>query len=146
MIKGGYSKPVVIWSTNKPPDCLMNYPNTMTCISTALPVARTQVNTLRPRKHCRHFFPNTLLNEHVRSLIKDSLQFVLNGLADNASIQVIAWFRTGDKPLSETIMVEIADAISRHSPSLSYRNVAGSTKMAQRRQWSGCRRFRVWQM
>ena len=69
------------------------------------------VNTLRPRQNGRHFADNTFnrifVNENVRILIKFSLKFVPKGSINNipALIQIMAWRRPGDKPLSEPMMV-----------------------------------------
>ena len=49
------------------------------------------------------------LNENVRILIKISLKFVPKGPIDNtpALVQIMAWRRPGDKPLSEAMMVRL---------------------------------------
>ena len=71
------------------------------------------VNTLRPRQNGRHFaddtFKRIFLNENVRISIKISLKFVPNGPIDNnlALVQIMAWCRSGDKPLSEPMMVSL---------------------------------------
>ena len=68
-------------------------------------------NTLRPRQNSRHFaddtFKHIFLNENVRISIKISLKFVLEGPMNNipALVQIMAWRRPGDKPLSEPMMV-----------------------------------------
>ena len=72
-----------------------------------------QVNTLRPRQNGRRFADDTfkciLLNENVRILIKISLKFVPKGPINNnpALVQIMAWRWSGDKPLSEPIMVSL---------------------------------------
>ena len=69
------------------------------------------VNTLRPRQHGRHFaddtFKRIFLNENVIISIKISLKFVPDGPINNipALVQIMAWRRLGDKPLSEPMMV-----------------------------------------
>ena len=69
------------------------------------------VNTLRPRQNGRHFaddtFKHIFLNENVRIAIKMSLMFVPKGPFHNNSalVQIMAWRRPGDKPLSEPMMV-----------------------------------------
>ena len=69
------------------------------------------VNTLRPRQQGRHFAEKKikcfLLNENVSIPINISLTFVPNGPVDNipALVQLMAWCRPGDKPLSETMML-----------------------------------------
>ena len=53
-------------------------------------------------------FSNAIyLNENVRIPIKISLEFVPNGPVNNipALVQIMAWRRPGDKPLSEPMMV-----------------------------------------
>ena len=71
------------------------------------------VNTLRPRQNGRRFADNTIkrifLNENVRISIKISLKFVPKGPINNnpALVQIMAWHRSGDKPLSEPMMVSL---------------------------------------
>ena len=71
------------------------------------------LNTLRPRQHGRHFaddtFKRIFLNENVRISIKNSLKFVPKGPINNipALVQIMAWRRPGDKPLSEAMMVSL---------------------------------------
>ena len=66
---------------------------------------------LRPRQNGRRFADDTFkcsfLNENVRILIKISLKFVPKGPINNnpALVQIMAWRRSGDKPLSEPMMV-----------------------------------------
>ena len=70
-----------------------------------------ELNTLRPNQNGRHFPDNSFrcifLNENVWISIKISLKFVPKGpIANNpALVQIIAWRRTGDKPLSEPILI-----------------------------------------
>ena len=69
------------------------------------------INTLRPRKHGRHFSDYTskciFLNENVIISIKISLKFVPKGPINNIPVlvQIMAWRRPGNKPLSEVMMV-----------------------------------------
>ena len=60
-----------------------------------------QLNTLKPKQNGRHFAANTFKhifwNENIRILIKISLNFVPKGPINN----------TGDKPLSEPMMVRL---------------------------------------
>ena len=69
------------------------------------------VNTLRPRQNGRHFpdeiFKWIFLNENVWISINGSLTFVPRGPINNIPtlVQVMAWRRPGDKPLSEPMMV-----------------------------------------
>ena len=70
-------------------------------------------NTLRPRPNGRHFaddiFKYIFLNENVQIPIKILLKFVLNGPINNvpATVQIKAWHRLGDKPLSEIMMISL---------------------------------------
>ena len=71
------------------------------------------INTLRPRQNGRHvpdvIFKCIFLNENAWILIKNSPKFVPKGLINNipALVQIMAWRRPGDKPLSETVMVSL---------------------------------------
>ena len=71
------------------------------------------VNTLRPRQNGRHFaddiFKCLFINENVWISIKISLKFVPRCPIDNipALLQIMAWRRSGDKPLSEPMMVSL---------------------------------------
>ena len=79
-------------------------------------------NTLRLRQNGRHFADNTFkrifLNENVRISIKISLTFVTKGpINDNlALVQIMAWRRSGDKPLSEPMMVSLLTYIDVTRP------------------------------
>ena len=71
------------------------------------------INTLRPRQNGRRFADDTFirifLNENVRILIKISLKFVPEGPINNipALVQIMAWRRSGDRPLSGPMMVSL---------------------------------------
>ena len=71
------------------------------------------VNTLRPRQNGGRFpddiFKCIFLNENVWISIKISLKFVPRGPINNipALVQIMAWRRQGDKPLSESMMVRL---------------------------------------
>ena len=71
------------------------------------------VNTLRPRQDGRHFaadnFKCIFFNENVWILIRISLKFVPKGPINNipALVEIMAWRRPGDKPLSEPMMVRL---------------------------------------
>ena len=73
----------------------------------------TVINTLRPRQNGRHLpediFKCIFLNENVWTLHKISLKFVPKGRINNipALVQIMAWCRPGDKPLSEPMMVNL---------------------------------------
>ena len=71
------------------------------------------LNTLRPRQIGRSFVEDTFkrifLNENVRISIKTLLKLVLKGPINNnpTLVQIMAWRRSGDKPLSEPMMVSL---------------------------------------
>ena len=71
----------------------------------------TLFNTLRPWQNGRRFADDTLyrifVNENVRISIEFSLKFVPKGPINNipAVVQIMAWRRPGDKPLSESMLV-----------------------------------------
>ena len=71
----------------------------------------TTINTLRPRQNGCHFaddiFKCIFLNENVLIPIKISLKFVPKCSIKNipSLVQIMAWRRPGDKPLSEPMMV-----------------------------------------
>ena len=68
---------------------------------------------MRPRQDGRHFpdkaFKCIFLNENVWISIEISLKFVPGGPNNNfpALVQIMAWRRTGDKPLSEQMRVSL---------------------------------------
>ena len=71
------------------------------------------INTLRPRQNGRHFaddiFKCIFLNENVWIPIKVSLKFVPKDPINNipAMVQIMAWRRPADKPLSEPVVVSL---------------------------------------
>ena len=70
-------------------------------------------NTLMPRQNGRHFagdiFKCIFLNENVWIPIKILLTFVPKSQINNipALVQIMAWRRPGDKPLSEPMLVRL---------------------------------------
>ena len=80
------------------------------------------VNTLRPRHNGRHFaddvFKCIFVNENGWILLKISLKFVPKGPINNipSLVQVMAWRRPGDKPLSEPMMMSLMTHISATRP------------------------------
>ena len=78
------------------------------------------INSSAPGQNGHHFaddnFSWIFLNENVRISIKISLKFVPKGPIDNKSalVQVMAWRRTGDKPLPEPVLTQFTDAYMRH--------------------------------
>ena len=77
----------------------------------SMEIPQSDINTLRPRQNgCRiadDTFKRIFLNENVRISIKISLKFVPKGQINNipALVQIMAWRRPGDKPLSEPMVV-----------------------------------------
>ena len=75
------------------------------------------LNTLRPKQNGRHFaddiFKCIFLNENGWIPLKISLMFVRKGPINNIPtlVQVMAWRRPGDKPLSEPMMVSLSTHI-----------------------------------
>ena len=71
------------------------------------------INTLRPRQNGRHLpddiFKYISLNENVWISIEISLKFVRKGSINNipALVLIMAWRRSGDKPLSGPMMVRL---------------------------------------
>ena len=71
------------------------------------------VNTLRPRPNGCHFaedrFKCICLNENKWISVSISLKFVPKGQINNipALVQIMAWCRPGDKPLSESMMFSL---------------------------------------
>ena len=65
-----------------------------------------------------------LLNENDRILIWISVKFVPRSPIGNkpALVQVMAWRRTGDKPLPETTLIQFTDAYMRHYGEMSQIN------------------------
>ena len=71
------------------------------------------VNSLMPIQNGRHFaddiFNSIFSNENVWTTIEISLKFFPKGLINNipALVQIMAWRRPGDKPLSEPVVVSL---------------------------------------
>ena len=71
------------------------------------------LNTLRPRQNGHRFaddtFKRIFMNENVRISIKISLIFVPRGPINYIPtlVQIMAWRRSGDKPLSEPMIVSL---------------------------------------
>ena len=81
------------------------------------------LNTLRPRQNGRLFpddiFKWIFMNENVWISLRISLKFVPKVRINNilTLVQIMAWCRPGDKPLSEPMMVRLLTHI-RHSASM----------------------------
>ena len=86
------------------------------------PSKETCINTLRPRQNGRHFpddtFKRIFLNDNVRISIKISLKIVPKGPIINIPVlvQIMAWHRPGNKPLSEPMMVSLLTHICLTRP------------------------------
>ena len=71
---------------------------------------------LRPRQYGWYFADNIFkcifFNENCCVLIKMSLKYICKGPIDNnpSLVQIMAWRRTGDKPLSEAMIAQFGDA------------------------------------
>ena len=82
-------------------------------------------NTLMPRQNGRHFaddiFKYFFVNEKFCISINISLKFVPKGQINNntALVQIMAWRRIGDKPLSEPMLIQPTDAYMRHKGVMS---------------------------
>ena len=63
-----------------------------------------------------YIFKCIFLNENDGILIQISVKFVPDGPIDNnpALVWIMAWRRTGDKPLSEPMLTKFTDAYMRH--------------------------------
>ena len=80
------------------------------------------INTSRPRQNGRHFpddiFKWFILNENIWISIDISLKFVATGRINNipALVQIMAWRREGDKPLSEPMILSLLTQmfVARH--------------------------------
>ena len=74
------------------------------------------VNILRPRQTGRHFADNSFkrifMDAKFYMLIQISLKSVPKGPIDNKAVlvHVMAWRRTGDKPLSEPMLTQFIGA------------------------------------
>ena len=111
-----------IWKSCRKMLAILSHPQ---CVNLAIEFMLSSLNTLRPRRNRRHFadaiFKGNFLNENVWIPIKISLTFVPKGPINNipALVQIMAWRRTGDKPLSEPMMTQFNDAYMRHLASMS---------------------------
>ena len=87
---------------------------------------------IEAEKNGRHFaddvFKCIFLNENIWILLKISLKFVLKGPINNilSLVQIMAWRRPGDKPLSEPMMVSLLTHICVARP--QWVKHQGSTK------------------
>ena len=114
--------------------------------------------TLRPRQNGRHFtddiFKCIFLNENARISLKISLKFVPKARINNipALVQIMAWRCSGDKPLSESMLVSLPTHICVTRPQwvkviwwnsgLSPLDAPNSTTLDKAQQWK-CRKYHV---
>ena len=102
------------------------------------------INTLRPKQNRRHFaddiFKCIFFNDNVWIPIQISLKFVPKGPINNitALVQIMAWRRSGDKPLSGPMMVSLLTHICVTRPQWVKRTLANS----RNRQWKGRLKYR----
>ena len=99
--------------------CILNWLNSwikvllLNCYGFMSSTSNHSLNPLGPRQNDRRFaddtFKRIFLSENVRISIKISLKFVPKGPINNipALVQIMAWRRSGDKPLSEPMMVSL---------------------------------------
>ena len=104
--------------------------------------------TLRPRQDGCHFpddiFRCIFLNENIWIVINISLSFVPKGQIDNilALGQIMAWRRSGNKPLSKPMMVSLLTHICVTQPqwvNLSGANWLPTNCLHSGVEWSGIR-------
>ena len=85
------------------------------------------LNTLGPRQNGRHFpdgnFKCILFDKNAYISIDVPLKFVTKSPINNipALVQMMAWRRPGDKPLSEPMLAQVTDAYMRQSASMSFK-------------------------
>ena len=103
------------------------------------------INTLRPRRNEQHFtddiFKRIFFNENVWISIEISLKFVAKGPINNipALVQIMAWRRSGNKPLSEPMMVSLPTHICVTRPQgvpRSLHNQVQTTRLHNTPRWS----------
>ena len=88
-------------------------------------------NTLRPRQDGRHFpddiFKSIFVNKNVWISFEISLKFILKCPINNIPtlVQIMAWRRPGDKPLSEPMMVSLPMHICVTRPQWVYKTASG---------------------
>ena len=91
----------------------MACPEYTTLYKTPEEAACDPFNTLRPIQNGRHLaddiFKCIFLNENAWIAFKISLKFIPKVWINNilTLVQIMAWHRPGDKPLSETMMVSL---------------------------------------
>ena len=110
---------LTLWHLNKMADILQVE---LSKVFSGMKMFELQFNTLRPRRNEQHFaddiFKHIFFNENVWILIKISLKFVPKGPINNIPtlVQIMAWRRPGDKPLSGPMRVILLMHISVTRP------------------------------
>ena len=107
------------------------------CGALLLPLllASANFNTLRPRQNGHLFaddtFKRIFLNENIRISIKISLKFVPKCLINDipALVLIMAWRRTGDKPLSEPMLARLPTHICVTRPQWVNTNILRTGEM-----------------
>ena len=90
------------------------------CGDTLIHPMVTRINLSPPGQNGRHFandfFKCIFFNEKFCTLIANTLKFIPKGPIDNKSalLRVMAWRRSGDKPLLEALLTQFTDAYMRH--------------------------------
>ena len=98
-----------------------------------------QFNSLRPRQNGRHFaddiFKCIFLNDNIWIPINISLKFVPKGPINNipALVQIMAWRRPGDKPLSKPMMVSLTTHIGVTRPQWVKENLLATNRLPHRK-------------
>ena len=94
---------------------------------TQVTVTSQLLNSSSPGQNGRQFadniFKHIFLNIKVRILVQISLKFVPKGPIDNnksAMVQIMAWCRTGNKPLPEPMLIQFTNAYMRHKGEMSW--------------------------
>ena len=94
----------------------------ITTRSWLLDILLDDIDTLRPGQNCRHLahdmFKCNFVNQKFCIFIPMSLRWdlFLKGSINNISslVQIMAWRRSGDEPLVETMLAQFTDAYMRH--------------------------------
>ena len=92
--------------------------STIYSVPVPCPASTSQYLTHWGQDRMATIFQTTFSNENVWILIKISLMFVPKGPIKNmpALVQIMAWCRPGDKPLSEPMMVNLQTHICVNQP------------------------------
>ena len=103
------------------------------------------VMSLRPKRNRSHFadgiFKCIFLNENVWIALKISLEYIPKIRINNipALVQIMAWRRPGDKPLSEPMMVSLLTHICVNRPHW-VQQINYGLQLSERHRWVICRK------